>query len=176
VLALAVGSALNEDATRLRAPPLVFYGIATALLFLCAFGPKPALFGHQILYKPVYAWLMELPVFGAIRAPARFAMPAMLALSVAGAVAFSRLTSERAWRPAFTLLLMCGVVADSWVSTLPMVPLPDRWPATRANGFAAVLELPLGDVFDDIAAMYRTTDHRHPVLNGASGFGPHSSR
>ena len=113
---------------------------------------------------------MELPVFGAIRAPARFAMPAMLALSVAGALAFSRLTSDRAWRPAFTLLLMCGVVADSWVTNLPMVPLPDRWPATRADGFAAVLELPLGDVFDDIAAMYRTTDHRHPVLNGASGF------
>ena len=65
---------------------------------------------------------------------------------------------------------MCGVVADGWVTSLPMAPLPDRWPASRADGFAAVLELPLGDVFDDIAAMYRTTDHRHPVLNGASGF------
>jgi hypothetical protein len=172
VLALAawVGASSRMRQAYARRSPLAFYGIAAALLFLCALGPKPALFGHQILYKPVYAWLMELQVFGAIRAPARFAMPAMLALSVAGAVAFSRLSSDRTWRPAFTLLLMCGVVADSWVSNLPLVPLPDRWPATRADGFAAVLELPLGDVFDDIAAMYRTTDHRHPVLNGASGF------
>jgi len=172
VLALVVwigASTRMRRAYALRSP-LAFYGIATALLFLCALGPKPSLFGHQILYKPVYAWLMELPVFGAIRAPARFAMPAMLALSVAGALAFSRLASDRAWRPAFTLLLMCGVLADSWVMNLPMAPLPDRWPAGRADGFAAVLELPLGDVFDDIAAMYRTTDHRHPVLNGASGF------
>jgi len=168
--AVSIGASTRMRRAHARRSPLAFYGIAAVLLFLCALGPKPALFGYQILYKPVYAWLMELPIFGAIRAPARFAMPAMLALSVAGAVAFSRLTSNRAWRPAFTLLLMCGVVADSWVSKLPMVPLPDRWPATRADGFAAVLELPLGDVFDDIAAMYRTTDHRHPVLNGASGF------
>ena len=169
-LAVSIGASTTMRRAYARRSPLAFYSIAAVLLFLCALGPKPALFGHQILYKPVYAWLLELPVFGAIRAPARFAMPAMLALSVAGAVAFSRLTSERVWRPVFTLLLMCGVVADSWVSGLPMIPLPDRWPATRADGFAAVLELPLGDVFDDIAAMYRTTDHRHPVLNGASGF------
>jgi len=171
-LAVWIGASSRMRRAYARRSPLAFYGIATALLFLCALGPKPTLFGHQILYKPVYAWLMELPVFGAIRAPARFAMPAMLALSVAGALAFSRLASVRAWRPAFTLMLMCGVVADSWVSNLPMAPLPDRWPASRADGFAAVLELPLGDVFDDIAAMYRTTDHRHPVLNGASGFEP----
>jgi hypothetical protein len=139
-LAVWIGASSRMRRAYARRSPLAFYGIATALLFLCALGPKPTLFGHQILYKPVYAWLMELPVFGAIRAPARFAMPAMLALSVAGALAFSRLASVRAWRPAFTLMLMCGVVADSWVSNLPMAPLPDRWPASRADGFAAVLE------------------------------------
>jgi hypothetical protein len=169
-LAVVIGASPRMQGAYARQSPLAFYGLAAALLFLCALGPQPALFGHQVLYRPVYAWLMELPLFGVIRAPARFAMPAMLALSVAGALAFTRLTSDRTWRPAFTLLLMCGVVADSWVSNLPMMPLPDRWPAARADGFAAVLELPLGYVFDDIAAMYRSTDHHHPVLNGASGF------
>jgi hypothetical protein len=50
--------------------------------------------------------------------------------------------------------------------------LPDVWPVARASGFAAVLELPLGDVYDDIAAMYRATVHAHPVVNGNSGFEP----
>jgi hypothetical protein len=67
---------------------------------------------------------------------------------------------------------MCGVIADAWILQLPLPPLPDRWPASRAAGFAAVLELPLGDGFDDIAAMYRATGHQHRVLNGSSGFEP----
>ena len=58
-------------------------------------GPQPRFLGYQILYEPPYAWLMRLPVFdSAVRAPARFAMPAALALSVAAGLAFSRLTSE----------------------------------------------------------------------------------
>jgi hypothetical protein len=156
----------------MRRPYATAFLVAAALLFLCALGPKPTLLGHQVLYKPVYAWLMEFPIFGAIRVPARFAMPAMLALSVAGAIAFSRFATGRVGRPLLALLLVCGVVADGWVAYLPIVPLPDRWPTSRAEGFAAVLELPLGNVFDDIAAMYRTTDHGHPILNGASGFEP----
>jgi len=172
VLAVAfwIGASSRMRQAYARRSPLAFYLLAAGVLFLCAFGPKPTLLGHQILYKPVYAWLMELPVFGAIRAPARFAMPAMLALAVAGTIAFGRLTTGFAARPALTLLLIGGVVADSWMVSLPLLPLPDRWPASRADGFDAVLELPLGDGFDDIAAMYRATDHRHRVLNGSSGF------
>jgi hypothetical protein len=45
------------------------------------------------------------------------------------------------------------------------------WASSRADGFAAVLELPLGG-FDDFAAMYRSTHHGRPVLNGSSGFEP----
>jgi hypothetical protein len=75
-------------------------------------------------------------------------------------------------RPVLALLLMGGVIADGWVAHLPVQPLPDRWPASRADGFAAVLELPLGAVYDDLAAMYRATDHGHSVLNGYSGFEP----
>jgi hypothetical protein len=172
ILAVAfwIGASSRMRHAYARRSAFAFYLVATAMLFLCAFGPKPTLLGHQILYKPVYAWLMELPAFGAIRAPARFAMPAMLALSVAGAIAFNRFAANSASRPVLALLLMGGVVADSWIVGLPLLPLPDRWPASRADGFAAVLELPLGDGFGDIAAMYRGTDHRHPVLNGSSGF------
>ena len=50
--------------------------------------------------------------------------------------------------------------------------MPDTWAASRGHAFDAVLELPLGDLFDDAAAMYRARDHGLPVVNGTSGFEP----
>ena len=48
--------------------------------------------------------------------------------------------------------------------------MPDTWAPSHADGFDAVLELPLGELMDDIAAMYRVMTHGHPVMNGGSGF------
>jgi hypothetical protein len=155
-----------------RRSPFAFYLLATVTMLVCSLGPKPMLAGHQILYEPPYAWLLRLPPFQSVRVPARFAMPAMLALSASGALAFGRLRfPERARRPV-AIALMAGIVADGWLTHLPLPPVPDFWPSSHADGFAAVLELPLGDVFADVAAMYRATDHHHPVMNGDSGFIP----
>ena len=153
-----------------RRSAFAFYALAAALLFLCSFGPKPTFLGHEFLYKPPYAWLMNLPVFSSIRVPARFGMVAMLALAVAGALAFDawRL-SPRARRRAAGLLVL-GVLADGWVRPIPMPPLPDQWSAAKTEGFAAVMELPLGDVLGDLAATYRAIGHGKPIVNGASGF------
>jgi hypothetical protein len=67
---------------------------------------------------------------------------------------------------------MAGILADGWMAQLPLPAPPDSWPAPRAAGFSAVLELPLGDTFSDIAAMYRVIHHGVPVANGNSGFAP----
>jgi hypothetical protein len=50
--------------------------------------------------------------------------------------------------------------------------LPETWAPSHADGFDAVLELPLGDLYDDIAAMYRVMAHGRPIMNGSSGFEP----
>src|SRR6202030_574686 len=118
------------------------------------------------------AWLMRLAVFGSVRVPARFAMPAMLALSVSGALAFGRFHLRERTRHAVAIALMAGIIADTWMTHLPLPAVPDFWPAARADGFAAVLELPLGDAYADVAAMYRATDHHHAVMNGYSGYLP----
>jgi hypothetical protein len=157
-------------AASVRGAPLAFYAGATAILVICSLGPEPAMNGHQILYKPIYAWLMELPPFDAIRAPARFGMLMMLTLSVTGALVIGHLRLSPHRRRILVGLVACGIVADVWIRDLPLVALPNSWPASRAAGFTAVLELPLGDVFDDAAAMYRAIDHAHPVANGSSGF------
>jgi len=67
--------------------------------------------------------------------------------------------------------LMIAIVADSWIWRLPLPRVPEFWSASRAAGFDAVLELPLGSL-GDFAAMYRTIDHQRPTINGNSGFEP----
>src|SRR5262249_15583465 len=69
---LALGCSSRFRAAFARRSRLAFYCVAATLLFLCSLGPKPTLAGHQFLYEPPYAWLMRLPVFDSIRAPARF--------------------------------------------------------------------------------------------------------
>jgi hypothetical protein len=55
---------------------------------------------------------------------------------------------------------------------MPLVPVPVFWNPARAQGFAAVLELPLGGTEEDVAAMYRTIRHHRPTINGYSGYFP----
>jgi len=155
-----------------RRSVFAFYAIAAAVLFLCSLGPKPTFAGHQFMYQPPYAWLMRLGIFESIRVPARFAMPAMLALAMTGALAFDRVRLEPSARRTLAAAVMIGIVADGWIHGLPLPAVPEFWNASRADGFAAVLELPLGEPSGDFSAMFRTIDHRHPTVNGSSGFEP----
>jgi hypothetical protein len=171
--ASAALSARGRDAYRRRSP-FAFYLLAAIFLYLCALGPNPLFLGHRVLYEPPYAWLMRLPLFDhAVRVPARFAMPAALALSVTASLAFSRLTSAGSRRTAAVLAVVAaGIVADAWVPRLPVGAVPDVWSPARAQGVAAVLELPLGGTGEDVSAMYRTVFHHRPTINGYSGYSP----
>jgi hypothetical protein len=161
----------TREAVRRRSV-LAFYLLAAAVMLVCSLGPKPAFLHAQILYEPPYAWLMRLPLGDSVRVPARFAMPAILALSVAASLAFTRLRWTGSGRRLAAGLLMAGIVADGAVRGLPLLPLPEAWPIARAESFAAVVELPLGDTDHDVAAMYRATLHRRPTVNGYSGYDP----
>jgi hypothetical protein len=169
VLAVATWSR-SRDAWR-RASTFGFYVTATVILYVFSFGPRPTFLGRQVLYQPPYAWLMHLPIFSdEIRAPARFAMLAILTLSAAAAVAFDRLELG-ARRRIVAGALMLGIVADGWIRHFPVAPLPEAVAAEdKAADFDAVLEMPLGSV--DPAAMYRATLHRRPLINGTSGYLP----
>jgi hypothetical protein len=152
---------------------LAFYLLAVSVLFLCSLGPKPKFLGAQILYKPPYDWLMQLPLFAhGVRAPARFAMPGLLALSVAGALAFNRLNLAAVPRRILAAALMAGIIADGWIGQLPLQAQPDMWLAPKSAHYGAVLELPLGEGAQDFLAMYRTTQNGHSTVNGGSGYYP----
>lgn len=170
--AVALGPTLR--AAWQRRSVMAFYLAAAALLFVCSLGPRPTFLGEQILYEPPYAWLMRLPYFGdTVRVPARFAMLAILALSVAGSLAFHRFASLTRHRAVLFLVVAVGILADGWMRGLPLPLVPQgafQIPAGESS--AAVLELPLGDVWRDSAAMYRVTMHQIPAVNGYNGYEP----
>jgi F5/8 type C domain len=156
-----------------RRSPFAFYVLGSAALFLISLGPKPAFLHHQILYQPPYAWLMSLSVFrGGVRVPARFGMLMILALSVAAALAYARFATGRRRVPVLALLV-AGMLADSWIAGLPLLEPPAPWPArASALGAASFLDLPMGDVMVDSAAMYRAIPAGIPTVNGTSGYEP----
>jgi hypothetical protein len=152
---------------------LGFYTLATVVMWMFALGPTARLFGHRVLYKAPYSWLMmTLPGFSTgFRVPARFAMLAAMTLSVAAAMAFYRLTRDRPPRAQFaaTVAVALAITADSWIDPLPTPQPPSHLeiPAAVPTD-AAVLELPT-EISEDARAMYRSIEHRRPTINGMSG-------
>ena len=147
----AVGSAWRRQSA------LAFYTCASAATLVLCFGPRPTLAGIPVLHDAPYAWLMELPGFSEVRVPARFGMLFILCVAVAAAIAFARLT---AIRPPFRRRLLAAaaigaVLIESWPRvTLAAPPVPIA-ALDGIDGRTPVLELPLGIVERDIAAMYR---------------------
>lgn len=178
-LALAIAGILAEP--RLRAPfarrsPLVFYLGATLLVWLACLGPAGRLLDQRGFDYPPYYWLMKLPGIDSLRVPARFAMVAALTLACAAALAFARLTATWSARSRTIAAgaILALIAADSLTTGIPMMARPQRLvipPSVPAD--AAVLELPYARTVDaDVAAMYRETEHGHPVVNGYSGHFP----
>jgi hypothetical protein len=176
ILALGVAS-ITSAPVRIafrRRSAFAFYVLATVALFVCSLGPKPRLLGRQFWYEPPYAWLMRLPLFSSgVRVPARFAMPAILTLSAAGALAFARLSFGQKSRRIAAVALCVAIIAEAWMRTLPLFPVPQAWTLPDMARFAAVAELPMtDDLFAETSAMMRVTAHHRPLVNGNSGYTP----
>lgn len=179
--ALVFGIVLLLTSRRLRyayekGGVLGFYAAAAFLMWLFSLGPAPSLMGNPFMYRGPYALLMEFPGFNALRVPARFWMMTILSLAVIGPIAFDRLAPRAGGRRVFVAtLISIGVLLDGWVTHFPLVPVPAPLLVQNcvAGGPAgAVIELPLGDPFRDVAAMYRGMSHGQPVVNGYSGYFP----
>ena len=172
---LGITSGPFVDAFRRRSI-FAFYVTAAVMTWTFTLGPRPHLLGNLVLYRGPYDFLMLLPGYDArLRVPARFVMITILAVAVAAGIALLRLTasSSRTRRLAITAAVLVAITADSWTFDIPMpgapalVKLPNTVPAS-----AAVLELPLGGVGPDIAAVYRSIGYERPVVNGYSGYEP----
>ena len=156
---------------RARAP-LLFYALATLVMWWLAFGPasdeQP---WYTWLFKP-YSFLTLLPGFNGLRVPSRFAMLACLTLSVAAALAFARLAPRRGnARAALGGVVLAGLLIDGWPGPIELHPPPGRIQLPPVKD-AVVLELPLDHSAVATSAMYRFIDHRRPLITGYSGHFP----
>jgi len=172
IFAVAASGAMAR-AIRARSA-FAFYVVAAAAMYILSLGPQPSLSGSPFWYRAPYAWLMELPGFQNVRAPARFAMLAQLCLAVAAALAFARIRSRlpRGTAGAVLAAALVGIAADGWILGLPLAPLPERFASLESGETGAVVELPVDDMIPGIAALYRSMFHRRPTVNGYSGFMP----
>ena len=172
VLAIASGSAAASAWSARSA--FAFYLAAAAVMYAFSLGPEPTLLGVPFWYRPPSAWLLGIPGLSNMRVPARFAMVAMLCLAVAASIAFDRLRAlvPRRAAGAFLVATLAVAAADGWIVHLPFADLPPPPHALDLPAGAAVVEMPLGTVWGDTAAMYRSLSHGRPLVNGYSGFEP----
>lgn len=133
--------------------------------------------------RPVYAWFHEY-VFGfqAVRAPARFAVLVILALSMLAAVGWRELSAEahgssrRVRRTALAAVFMTAVLEGAHVPTglaqAPSLRTPTGVWLSQAPGSGAVAVLPVGIDVDATPAMVQSLEHRRRIVNGYSGQRP----
>ena len=172
LVAAACAAALyRRSGTPSTRSPLVFYASAALIMWMLALGPAPPDSPTAAWFRP-YSFLAPLPGFDALRVPARFAMLATLCAATAAGLAFARVApTDRLRRGLMAAGAVAGFVLDGWMRSMPLAPPPQRIMLPRISQ-PAVLELPAGEGAVDVAAMYRSTQHRHPLVNGYSGHMP----
>jgi hypothetical protein len=133
-------------------------------------------------HLPGFPWLHErVPLLGAIRCYSRAGQMALVALGVlAGfgtAIALRRMRSPRAAAAAGIVLL---ILVNGEALRAPLVyqefgGIPQAYRILRDEPHAIVAEMPFYGgpaIFDNSIYMVYATYHRHPILNGYSGFAP----
>jgi hypothetical protein len=153
--------------------PLAFYVAATLIMWVFSFGPSPSVGEVEVIAGAPYRWLTLLPGYDSLRVPARFAMLATLCLAAAGGIALAQLRARigRRGQIALVAIAAVGALAEGWRS-VPLKPMPEPSIVRADDAPGAVVELPLGDPWADVVSVYRGIGHRHPVVNGYSGYFP----
>lgn len=161
-----------------RRPWVRLYAGVAVVALLLSLGPEPDL-GVTRLRSGPFDWLRLVPGVSGLRVPARFAMIVGLALAMLAAAGLHHLTGPRRRRLAAGLAVAISAIA--LVEGRPAVPvvattralsLSDeayRWLAAQPAG--AVLELPAGEPRETVRYLAGTLVHRHPLVNGYSGWG-----
>lgn len=159
--------------------------------FFFARGPAPILGSRLVLYDWIGA---VVPGFGNIRAPVRFAtipsfgLSALSGFAVAGVLSWGRERVGRAFAGFVPAVAAVVVLVPMWavprlagwrVLVGPAIPPVYHWLAEHGEG-GPLLEVPtereLSTEQDAALAMYYSTYHWLPLLNGYAGYPPLSYR
>jgi hypothetical protein len=184
-IALALSPAARTAAAAVMRGPGFFVLALVAAVWL-SFGPAPQALGRPVELVAPYALLHDhVPGWAALRIPSRFTMIAVLMLAVLGGLGAAILLRRRTGRivvSALGLLFLLEALAPRFPVNAPVsagdvnlptsrVLRPARAPAVYAQIAAlprdsAIAELPIGNRALDLRAMFYSTAHWRPVLNG----------
>jgi hypothetical protein len=148
----------------------ILYGSVGALALWESFGPQAG------LYSATY---YVVPAFTFLRAPSRFGVLVVLALTVLASMGIARLLA-RASLPSVAAFALIGLATVTRVTPIPLSRNPDFPPvyqALAAQPPGAVVELPL---YSHTSNFYRTqymlasTVHWKPLVNAYSDVIPHA--
>ena len=193
--ALAVLLALSPPARR-RAAAFArsrgFFAAALVAALWLSLGPAPQVLGRPLDLASPYRFLWDhVPGFEGLRVPARFAMIATLMLAVLGGYGAAAIARRRGGR------IVLGVLAAAFLYEAGAAPFiingmsPVRgfntpearlFPGSRAPAIyktvaqlppgSVLAEFPIGQTDFDLRAMFYSTVHWRPLVNGYSGFFP----
>ena len=170
-----------------RSSAALYGGVALAA-FALSLGPEPSAWGHPIGIASPYAALLDLvPGFDGFRAPARFALPVLMALAVLAGIGVTARSPRPAWRRA---LIGVALAVALWEARRPfpwVEPVPAEQPSTTAayawlaaQPAGPVLKLPITTHFQaqrpdagaSVTLRYQLAGLRHgkALINGSSGF------
>jgi hypothetical protein len=190
-LLLAVSANVRHAFGRFMRDRGVFV-LAFAAAAWLSLGPFPQSQGRPIDLASPYRVLYEhVPGFDGLRAPARFAMIEaflLAALAGYGAAILMRRRAGQAVLAAAALFFLAEAThvpftingmspLRGFVTPEARVYRPARAPAVyhamaREPGGSVLVELPLGQADYDLRAVYYSTVHWRPLVNGYSGFFP----
>ena len=169
-----------------------FFLVALVTAMWLSLGPLPQTLGRPLELFGLYSLFYDyVPGFDGVRVPARFAMIVSLMLAVLGGLGAAVIARRRYGTPVLAALALL-FLAESVVLPFtvngadgtrglnapePRLYRPARAPAiyhdiAREADTLVLAELPLGDSDYDLRAMFYSTVHWRPVLNGYSGFFP----
>lgn len=178
LVAVAAGSRGPGDARRW----IAVYGVIAAAGVVLSLGPVVRVWGHGVTNHGPYEWLLLfVPGWSGMRVPARFAIVVMLGLGVLAAFGARVLVERLRFRTRWIAAALCAalIVAESWTAPIDVHAYSPRgrptdravaqWIGASAPG--AVLHLPiLTNNFQELHYQFATLLHRHPIVNGYSGY------
>ena len=189
--ALALSRRLRSRAAGFMRSRGFFVAALLAAVWL-SLGPAPRVLGRPLDLASPYGFLWNhVPGFDGLRVPARFAMVAVLMLSVLGGLGAAAIARYRSGRVVLALaaaMFLFEAGASPFVvngtspirdfhDPPPQLASPARAPkvydaVSTLPKTAVLAELPFGQHDYDLRAMYYSIDRWRPILNGYSGFFP----
>jgi hypothetical protein len=166
-----------------RSAPVQLYAALAVAAAVLSLGPSPAAWGHALGVPGPYAVLLRVvPGLDGLRAPARLAVVVQVAVAVlagfGAAWLFDRVPRTARGAAIAAALLVIGV--EGWAAPLRLAPFDPRGTGGDRDAYAYLATLPSGPVMElptsvdradpEFVYQFMTVLHRHPVVNGHSGY------